>query len=102
MRPHRYSPADDKRIRAAFALPPRTRQRRWALLQLALDLGATSTALKNRHYLLTVLDKGGKRGTAGRFIKKPEPRPVPQPPGLPVARPSWMQPITREQLMAGR
>ena len=71
-----YTTADDVRIRLAFEAG------KSAVAELAAEMGVTPKALRRRYQ------------RRGRKVMPRSP--------LPVARPAWMTPITREQLMARR
>lgn len=99
-----YTPADDARILAAFSLPPYSAKRRQATAALAEQFGVSHDALKRRAHVV-------RQQALGREVNRKSGRPQPKPKlaAAPdhliapiVARPAWMAPITRQQLMARR
>lgn len=99
-RPIQYLPAVDERVRAVFS-QSHGPIRADAIRSLASSLGVSASALRSRWHKLRIRDGGSVEHPHIASRREPKARP-PSAVTLPVARPAWMTPITREQLMAGR
>lgn len=92
-----YTPDEDAIIAAAFALPALSPERSHAIHDAATKMGVSQAGLRQRWKML----RGGIKKR--RYAPAPPAQPAaPQIVAAPVARPSWMAPITRSRLMAGR
>lgn len=102
----RYTPEADARILAAYALPARSYERIKAYTQIAADIGVTPSAIKARWHMIrnpTADRPRRERGPHRKQTPVADAPPPPPPSPLPtIERPAWMEPITRERLMAGR
>jgi hypothetical protein len=94
-----YTPAEDARIRDVYALPHRSPERVQARAVLAAEIGVSPSAIKARWHVIRCVSVGRPRPP---HVKQDRPRSAAPPQPLPVSRPAWMAPITREQLMARR
>lgn len=104
MAAHTYTTEDDARIRAAFALPWRTKERIVAIKALARSLGVTDGPLRSRAHVLRLRD-GGKpqRSHSVERSARVKPKPLRKAVLPVIERPAWMgEQITMQRLMAGR
>ena len=98
---HEYTPDDDAAIRIAWSFPIRTRERKEAMRALMLALQVSEQALRSRAFILRCRDTGKVIPSHEARREKAESR-TQKEVSLPTDRPSWMKPITREQLMGRR